>query len=88
LCVGDFSHAYIIVHQYFGLQKNYKKWQNQSLKSTKHDFSCVYFLHKWLASKARNLELSEYKQLTKWLKKGIISFVTLCFKIKKLWEIL
>jgi hypothetical protein len=39
-----------------------------------------------LAFKARIFEPNGYKQLTKWFNKGIISLVTLSFKISRFWN--
>jgi hypothetical protein len=58
---GDFSHVYIVVHEYFGLQVETKKCQNGLLKwIIKHEFFHDYFLHMWPTSRVKFFEPNEY----------------------------
>ncbi len=63
---GDFSHEYIIVYQYFGLQPKHRKSQNEFQWTTKHVFQQDYFLHMQLALKAKHFEFIEYNFFAKW----------------------
>jgi hypothetical protein len=67
---GDFSHAYIIVCQYFDLQVKMKKYHNKLWWEIKHVLLCNYFMYLWLTPSVRNSKLNEHKQLPKWLKNG------------------
>jgi hypothetical protein len=58
---GDFSHVYMVVHEYFGLQTETQKCQNGLLKwIIKHGFLQDYFLHMWPTSKVKFFEPNEY----------------------------
>jgi hypothetical protein len=48
---------YIIVHEYFDLLKNMRKYKKELIHFFLHD----YFLYMWLAFSVRNFELNELK---------------------------
>ncbi len=66
---GDFSHAYIIVRQYFDLQVEMKKYHNKLWWEIKHVLLYNYFMYLWLTPNVRNSKLNQHKQLPKWPKK-------------------
>jgi hypothetical protein len=65
---GDFSHAYVIMHQYFGKNQKCKKIIHKFLQIVWYIFSHDYFLHMWFTLGARNSKFNEYKKSTKWFK--------------------
>jgi len=63
--------------------KSLKRSQNGFQWTTKHVFWQDYFLHMWPARKARHFE---HNFFVKWLRYWVFFFVTLFFKISRLWK--
>ncbi len=61
----DFSHAYVIMHKYFG-----KNWVHKLLYTIEHVFLHENFLQMLPTLKATNSKPSEYKKSTKWPQKN------------------
>ncbi len=72
---GDFSHAYVIMHNYFGKKLKNKKSIHNFLYTIQHVFLHENFLHILLTLGVTNSKFGEYKKSTKWGKK-IIFIVT------------
>jgi hypothetical protein len=69
--------------------KNEKNAKNPKMifnGQTKHVFWQDYFMHMWLAPKARHFEPIEHHCFAKWLKKWIHCLMALSFKISRFWN--
>jgi hypothetical protein len=71
---GDFSHAYVIMHEYFGKKKKHKKCLHNFIYNLTR-FLHENFLHILLILGVTNFKLSEYKKSTKLKKKKSFSLL-------------
>jgi hypothetical protein len=82
---GDFSHMYIVMHQYFGLQEKCFKCINKILWIIKHGILYDFFLHMWPMTKVFNFEPCEYKKTSQMIfKKNLLLCIPLVQNFKPL----
>jgi hypothetical protein len=78
---GDFSHMYIVMHQYFGLQEKCFKCINKILWIIKH----IILYDRWPMTKAINFKPCEYKKTSQMIfKRNLLLCIPLAQNFKPL----